>query len=492
MRKLLLASAAVLSASMGMAGVANAQAPSPAPGTISVRLNGLVRFYAVAVSDHGADNNQSGYTNAANTALNGVGVTSVATANNPTTVTALSGGNKLARYSFGSYARLYPGFDGVAANGLKYGASLEIRQDQVSGAGGGIYGSIGQQDRARSGLYFKREFGYLGTDQLGTIRVGTTDQPTSLYITGTFENFDGGGLNGDIPGYAAGVAQATWPFSDSGNYYGTNKVVYLSPQFFGFDFGVSFEPNTGGENQGNNCGTGSYQGATAVNPGGAISASNPFATGANSNGAAGPGCDRLASTATGDYSRRRNEFDGLVRYRGTFGPVGVAATAAYMTSGRVLDSSTPQRALQYDDLSVGDFGAAVTAYGFSVGGHYAYGRFTGSGFALAPTGTPDSHAWLGGASYTIGPFVTGVQYVNYQYVGNTAATLANRQKQDVSFAAGATYSLVPGVTLFASYIYQQTRQYGVNQVTGETTGAGAALHNKENSNVFGLGTSFRW
>ena len=487
MRKLLLAGSAVLSASMGMAGVASAQAPSPAPGTISVRLNGLVRAYAAYVEDHGVDNNQSGYINATNTALNGVGVTN---ANN--TVTALSGGNKQANYTFQNYARLYPGFDGVAANGLKYGASLEIRQDYTSGAGGGTYGSISQQDRARATLYFRREFGYLGTDQLGTVRVGSSDQPTSLYITGTFENFDGGGLNGDIPGYASGAAQATWPFADTGGLYTTNKLVYLSPQFFGVDFGVSYEPSTANVSSGNNCGTGGYQGATAVNAAGAISLTNPFATGATSSGVSGAGCDRLSSTATGDYTRRRNTFDGLVRYRGTFGPVGVAATAGYVTSGRVLDSATPQRTTQYDDLSIGDFGVAVTAYGFSIGGHYDYGRFTGSAFSLAASGTPDSQAWLGGASYTAGPFVVGVQYVDYQYVGNIAATLANRQKRDVAASAGATYSLVPGVTLFASYIYQQTRQYGVNQVTGETTGNGAALHNKESSNVFGLGTSFRW
>ena len=475
MRKLLLASAAVLSASVGMSGAAFAQAAAPAPGTISVRLNGLVRFYAAYVSDRDVDNNQAGST---------------------TGTTALSGSNKQARYTFENYARLYPGFDGVAANGLKYGASLEIRQDQASGAGGGMYGSISQQNRARAGLYFRREFGYLGTDQLGTVRVGSTDQPTSLYITGTFENFDGGGLNGDIPGFASGAAQITWPFQDVGNLYTPNKIVYLSPQFFGFDFGVSYEPSTANLNSGNSCGTGAYEGANAVNNAGSFVA----AAGANSSGVSGPGCDRLSSTPiTSETQRRRNYFDGLVRYRGTFGPVGVAATAAYLGSGRVLNSSTtapggvaPQ---EYEGLSVGDFGAALTAYGFSVGGHYTFGRFTGQYQNLIPKGAPDSQAWLAGASYTAGPFVVGAHYLNYKYVGNTVATFANRQRQDVGFAAGATYSLVPGVTLFASYVYQQARQNGVNLVTGQTIeGAGAAgsLHNKETSNVFGLGTSFRW
>ena len=75
MRKLLLASVAVLGASMGVASVANAQAPTPAPGTISVRLNGLVRFYANYVSDNAVTNSQAGFvaTGAANPAQNGLG-----------------------------------------------------------------------------------------------------------------------------------------------------------------------------------------------------------------------------------------------------------------------------------------------------------------------------------------------------------------------------------------------------------------------------------
>ena len=128
-----------------------------------------------------------------------------------------------------------------------------------------FYGSISGEDSARGTLYFRREFGYIGTDQLGTIRVGATDQPSSLYMTGNFENFDGGGLNGDIPGQVAGPAQFTWPFADVGGVYTTTKVVYLSPQFFGFDFGVSFEPTTGNVNSNNGCGTGTYVGANFTN-----------------------------------------------------------------------------------------------------------------------------------------------------------------------------------------------------------------------------------
>ena len=93
----------------------------------------------------------------------------------------MTGSNRLSNYGFEGYARLYPGFDGVAANGLKYGASLEIRQDNTFGAGGGADGSITGNDRTRGLLYLRREWGYLGTDRFGTVRFGSADQPTSLY-----------------------------------------------------------------------------------------------------------------------------------------------------------------------------------------------------------------------------------------------------------------------------------------------------------------------
>ena len=189
MRKLLLAGVAVLGASMGMADSALAQtstddgqATGPTPGSITVRLNGRFRFYGGYFDDQQFNQN----------------------------------GNKQADYGVFEYARLYPGFDGVAANGLKYGAALEIRQDNAVAPGGGINGSISQADRGRGTLYLRREFGYIGSDLLGFLRFGATDNPSSLYITGTVENFNDAGWNGDVPAYLAGNAQLTWPCADVG------------------------------------------------------------------------------------------------------------------------------------------------------------------------------------------------------------------------------------------------------------------------------------
>ena len=508
MRKLLLAGVAVLGGWSGGSAGAGAQTftdvagqtSSPAPGTVTVRLNGRFRFYAALINDSDANNNAS--------------TTATGTVNATTGQGTASGANKQDTYTFADFARLYPGFDGVAANGLKYGASLEIRQDQVSGAGGGIYGSISQQDRARSGLYFRREWGYIGTDQLGTVRLGSTDSPASLYMTGNFENFNDGGINGDVPGLPSQALQTIWPFADVGNIYTTMKAIYLSPQFFGFDAGVSFEPNTGNVSINNSCGSGGPLAASFINSNngvasGAAGISSPaIATGANGQSVSGPGCERLSSSPNNSESgRRRNTLDALIRYRGTFGGFGIAATAGYIESGNVKDdqsgvayNSNPLRnggviRNNFDGLNVGDFGVALTYGGFSVGGKYQFGRFNGQ-WSLTPHGLADGEAILGGFSYTYGPIIVGAHYLDYKSAGDVGNAANGRQRREKGVGAGGTYSLAPGLSLFLSYLWSERKQNGYDFVTGQgvsaTSPGGTLFNNKVTSQLISLGTAFSW
>ena len=442
-------------------GVALPSASAPNPGTVVVRLNGRVRFYAYEANDADA---------------------SVGTA------TTLA--NKQNKYGFAEYARLYPGFDGVAANGLKYGASLEIRQDTSAPAGGGANGSVSGQDPKRAGLYFRRVWGYLGTDAVGTVRLGSVDQPTSLYLTGNFENFNDAGWNGDLPGFFAGNDQPVWPFSDIGSYYTTNKAVYLSPQIFGFDLGVSYEPSTANLSGNDNC---NY-------PGGSFTTSYGQSTTSY--------CDRASSTnSNAESARRRNTFDMLVRYRGTFGPVGIAATAAYITgshvdyNGGAAINNSPLASgggnYNYQGLNIGDFGAAVTLAGFSVGGHYTTGKFNGTVANTLPTGFPDANAYLGGASYTVGPIVVGASYFVTESAGDLGNAFYGRQRKDQGIAAGGTYSLAPGISIFLSALWGERKQNGYNFITGSgvsaTTGSGGTtVGNKVIVSGASLGTAFSW
>jgi hypothetical protein len=512
MRKLLLASVAVLGAGIGIVESAQAQ-DFPNPGQVTVRLNGRFRFYASINKQSDATNNIQGLPDGG---ANGE---------------ALTGYNKLTNYVFTDYGRLFPGFDGVAANGLKYGASMEIRSQIGSGAGYGIYGGTGQQVAARNSLFFYRQWGYIGTDKLGTLRFGQTDNVTSLYATGTFENFNDGGWDGDIPFTLPGNLIPAWPFLDAGPLIVTNKVVYLSPQLYGFDFGVSYAPSTASGNGNSNCGTGGPLSTAFVNPGGGLtflsgttgaagggtvipgpngavnSAVAVGAPAANGQSIAGPGCDALSATPTADNSRPRNIFDVLLRYRGSFGDFGIAATAGYLGSGKVAGNAAPTAGqTQYDGLSVGDFGLAVTYGGLSVGGHYTYGKMNGGGEGLVPQNAPNMSAWLVGASYTVGPVIVGASYFVDDSVGNfTAESIGGNQLHEVGLAAGGTYSIAPGLALFLSYVYGERRQHGFNFIAGtnatSTTTSGAStvgtpldyrLHNKVTTSVIGTGISFAW
>src|SRR6202040_1512429 len=70
------------------------------------------------------------------------------------------------------------------------------------------------------------------------------------------QGFGSSGWNGDAPGFTNGNSSPTFPwFSQQGAEYGSNKIVYLSPQFFGIDLGVSFAPNNGNGGGTYNCGS---------------------------------------------------------------------------------------------------------------------------------------------------------------------------------------------------------------------------------------------
>ncbi|MBV8458958.1 MAG: porin [Acetobacteraceae bacterium] len=534
MRKFLLATAAGLGIAAGSTAVLaedvadsiygsnndDSGQAAPAPGTITVRLNGRFRFFAGWIGQ--SDANRAYYYDqntgfASETPFNRFVPTTRPTGSLTTPTTLAAAGyaaapltyNKLADYGFGNYFRLYPGFDGVAANGLRYGASVEIRQDNNGGAGagrstgGGVYGSISGESVSRGLLYIRREWGYIGTDRLGTLRVGSTDGPSGLFMVGNFENFNDGGWNGDAYTLIAGNIQPLWPFADVGQMYTTTKAIYLSPQFYGFDFGIAFEPNTGNDGNGATFGAGcnapGFLGATYIGAGPSV---------------AGAGCDDLASTSTADYARRRNTVDAAIRYRGTFGPVGFAAYANYIGSGKVQDSTPrafnalPSR-FQYNGFNVGVGGAAVTFAGFTVGGMIQGGAYNGQ-WSLKPQGASDATAWLAGASYTLGPAVVGASYfASYQAgasgplgtgpAGTNFFSPFVGQRRERGVAAGGTYSLAPGLALFLGYLRGDRKENGFDFITGQSisptsttpTGAGSQNNYVHSSELY-VGTSFTW
>jgi len=498
MRKFLLASAAIL----GVTGAANAQvtlnaapnpavggstpygntAPAPAPGQLVVRMNGAFLWYAGFTGD--GDGNISYYTTTAGASPKkfSSGASSVFTS-----------AKTDQGVSFISYIRLYPGFDGVAANGLKYGVAAEIRQD--SGAQGAASSSaISGGSATRGQMYWRRAYGYLGGDNWGTIRIGSGDGPSNLLSSGKMY-VNGGGWNGDDPSLRVGGVGPSWPFFDVGNLYTTNKIVYLSPQFYGFDMGLSWEPNQNALSQINGC----------------------------SLTLASAGCDRLSTITTSSgntnqQSRRANTMEAFLRYRGTFGGVGVSAFGGYIGGGHVGTNNTPSgwgpTNVQYNGFSLGLGGGQVTYAGFSVGGLIQAGNYN-RGWALKPDGAPNATAWLAGWTYTTGPIIFGASYWQIKSAGsyvpfsNTSSggNSAGNTQTERGFQTGATYAVAPGLAIYLSYLWGDRYQDGVNMLTGEIRGTsgdsigtdrngvtrrGSSYNNRTTAQILSIGTVFKW
>ncbi|GAB0117440.1 porin [Acidisoma sp. 7E03] len=430
MRKLLLGCAATLTGLIGYAGLdaAHAQSASSsgatmAPGQITVRLNGRVNWYA-GIESSSLDNNTST-------------------------------GDKTSTDNFLGYMRLYPGFDGVAANGLHYGAAAEIRMN--SG-----------QSASNETLYVFQAYGYLGLPEVGQISFGQQNGPSVLFETGFFEGFNDGGWNGDIEGMIPSAAQPVYPFPDSGSAYdqATNKIVYLSPTISGFQFALGFTPNQ-----------------TAMNYAPATTSTNTPIVG----------------------GQPRNMLDIGAQYTQKFGPMGIQVGADYTTAGQVnYTGGQTGFVTNYKDMNIFTGGVTLTYGGLTVGGNSVIGAFNmgdGYTFQLEPDGGSKAIGFLAGAQYSMGPLVFGGSFFRFNQTGDlpggidagsgatiTSAGLTTGQQQNNGVAVGATYTLVPGVNLFADYLYGMRQQGGYDFQTGNA----GTDHNNVQSQLFGVGTQIQW
>jgi hypothetical protein len=331
----------------------------------------------------------------------------------------------------------------------------------------------------------------LGLANLGTIRFGTGDGASGLFDTGTFQNFDGGGWNGDINNLVDSNAAPIFPFiGGEGPFYATNKLTYLSPRIYGLEFGLSYEPNTSNVTDYGSSGNASTTAVLGPQP-----TVGGVAAGANTAG----GLSALtaeSSSIAGDLKRRRNVINPQLRYRETFGPIGVALEAGYMKSGVTSYDGIPTSAIQrYKGWDFSDWGAVLTYGGLSVGGHVMSGAFNGSGL-LAPQGARNSFAYLVGASYTTGPLIVGASFFQYNSPGNSGSTPALAsvgQERDRGIAVGGTYSLTPGVNLFVSYLYGDRKESGYDLLDGAvSTAATGAYGNATRAEAAGTGIQIKW
>lgn len=405
MRKILLATAAGFAALVAdgatparAQSAAEVSGQTPQPG-LTGYVQGRFRFYGAWVDQDG-DQSDGGGGNGGQGA--------------PTD----PAGTKLSDFDFQTLGRIWIGADGVAANGLRYGARLEIRMTTGSGA-------------SDAHLFFRRTTGYLGTPTLGQLRFGSglVTAVEQMYLGHYIGKIGTGTLDGDIPDFVfqggGGVlATSFWYSSSVVNSF--TAIGYYTPQFFGFDAGISFAFNDK-----------RYLGS--------CSASTSTLA----------GCDRVSDVAAGNANALRNIIDAMLRYRGTFGPVGVAVSGGlrHASTADAVGAATP-----FDDPTVGIIGGEFSWAGLSLGGNVYFGDANRGFTALPSAGNNDSmFSWQIGATYTMGAWTVGAAYHNLKSEGSTAIAANQR---DQGFALGLTYNLAPGLALYAEYNYSKVKEGG--------------------------------
>ena len=150
--------------------------------------------------------------------------------------------------------------DAMAANGLRYGAAVEIRQNFGAAPQAEFSANGGSGYTSTQTLFVRRAFAYVAGDQWGIVRLGEMDG-----LIGTYD--EGGTTTGAYLApsgiLAGGELQITFPpnatftpyfAAQTGNEYANTKFVYLSPSFDGFDVGFQYAPNPfNGFTDGNSC-----------------------------------------------------------------------------------------------------------------------------------------------------------------------------------------------------------------------------------------------
>jgi hypothetical protein len=454
----------------------------PAPGTVVIRLNGRVE------ADVGAGFTSLDKLTTTVTTPATVGVTGAVTPGSTRTVTYKQ--NPLAA---SSYMRLYPGIDGVSANGIRYGAQIELRenfQPAMSTSGTVQSPSIASPSLNSSAqtVFVRRAYTYIGSDMTGIVRMGQADGVVGLFDNCIFTSqcwdagdgvFQGPGFANDWSQNATGAGGANFPWlAQAGAEYGNTKIVYLSPQFYGFDFAAQFAPN-----QGN-----SYAMTSGL-------ASYPATPGPTSIASGALGGDALISTTTGNTSNRwYNQVGAGVRYENTFGAVDVKAYGFYehaagenanvystAPTGSAAYRAANANSLHYDPLSFYQFGVAVTSGGLTAAASYIGGRVNNQ-LALDTSGGVATNAEIIGLTYLNGPLTLGAVTGIIDTQGNSNLT-GTSQRHQFEVAAGGNYKVAPGVNLVLEYDYYQTHQGDFNFATN-VVGGGSAYNDVKGQALF--------
>lgn len=150
----------------------------------------------------------------------------------------------------------------------------------------------------------------------------------------------------------------------------------------------------------------------------------------------------INSGVTSSFAPYEDVLQLAVRYKNTFGGVGLDLSAGYATADQTI--------VNYGDYEIWHVGGTISYAGFTFGGHY---QDLGESFqARSNGGHTDTTTWALGATYGMGPWLVGVTYAaaNYDRPG-TGRT--NRDLDQSIWEVGGSYMLAPGLTLQGSVLW---------------------------------------
>lgn len=336
---------------------------------------------------------------------------------------------------FLSYFFLYPGFDYASPGGIHFGAQAEIRMTS-SPQGGGAGANT------NSALPWFHEYEtYVSSATFGKVQFGIPNGAAVANAVGTPDDFGTGMF---FSWYPTGIVYA---FADApDNDVATQKVVYTTPTWSGFNAAISWEPTAVSAN---------YSGGLTLN--------------------APPGEFPLLS---------KNRVEMAAKYGGTFGAVGLTVGASYVFSG-AENSGGVQTA---QNVSYGTFGIKLLIAGFELEGSVNSGKFNisyadnGNPMGPLPVGAKGSTTWAVAGGYANGPYKVGLGYYGASYDAADQGGPLGQTGTIGALGIGGSYTVGPGVVL---YLDGTAGHISTVDFTG-------ANYGKQYPKGLGIGTFFTW
>ncbi len=179
------------------------------------------------------------------------------------------------------------------------------------------------------------------------------------------------------------------------------KLIYFTPRFSGFQFGISYMPEP----------TKNFTG--------------------------------FAARKDNDSNQQADIWEFGASFKDSIGVVDVNASLVYLTGTNEAPSAANR-----DDLEEWGFGASFFYEGFTVGGSYRFSNARGgSSLTTVLTDGSDTEIWSIGATYKSGDWTFGLQYVD----GVTELDTLGNEQDGQGFEAALKYTISDGIAIGAGY-----------------------------------------